>query len=238
MMPNNMNPFDMSAIKSPDTEQNNIYNLAQTLYGEMAGIKDHTSRRDAMNMAAHSAVNTWGEGEWIKNQGNFQAHLNDRFYAPRDGVSGHNKAMQQSLSGRFNNDDEQNRMKDALQIASAAYNRRSQDKFGAQFYLTPDEVATAKKNKTMDFGQLEDRGSVAGYKLFSYKPEIYEQKKKTYETNAKIQWALKTNGLYDGELDGSIGAKSKEAIKAFQKANGLKPDGIVGAKTKKLMGLS
>jgi hypothetical protein len=227
-----VNPFAMSAVKSADTDQNNIYNLAQTLYGEMAGIKDDTQRRDAMNMAAHSAVKTWGEGEWIGNMGDFQAHLDNRFYAPRDGASGKNRAMQQALTGQFSNDTEENRMKDALQIASAAYNKRSEDKFGAQFYLTPEEVKTAKANKTMDFKQLESKGKVAGYELYSYKPEVYEQIKQTREENAKVQWILQTNGLYDGKLDGDIGAKSKEAIKKFQAANGLKADGIAGKKTK------
>lgn len=43
-----------------------------------------------------------------------------------------------------------------------------------------------------------------------------------------IQRALKNAGFYKGPIDGKIGTKTKEAIKVFQRANGLTPDGLVG----------
>lgn len=46
-----------------------------------------------------------------------------------------------------------------------------------------------------------------------------------------IQQALKNLGLYTGDIDGSIGPKTKEAIKEFQSNNNLAPDGKVGPKT-------
>lgn len=46
-----------------------------------------------------------------------------------------------------------------------------------------------------------------------------------------IQAALKNAGLYDGEIDGKIGPKTKKAIEDFQANNGLTADGKVGAKT-------
>lgn len=61
--------------------------------------------------------------------------------------------------------------------------------------------------------------------------------KKTYtESNAQlnakqIQRALKNANFYKGEIDGKIGPKTKEAIIKFQKAHGLKADGLVGKKT-------
>ncbi|MDO8662871.1 MAG: peptidoglycan-binding domain-containing protein [Candidatus Omnitrophota bacterium] len=61
--------------------------------------------------------------------------------------------------------------------------------------------------------------------------------KKTYtgsrvELSLKqIQRALKSAGFYQGPIDGKIGPKTKEAIRKFQKANGLKADGIVGKRT-------
>lgn len=52
------------------------------------------------------------------------------------------------------------------------------------------------------------------------------------EVNAKnIQLALKNANLYNGPLDGKIGANTKKAIKEFQRLNGLNPDGVVGNKT-------
>ena len=46
-----------------------------------------------------------------------------------------------------------------------------------------------------------------------------------------IQKALKDAGYYTGNVDGKIGAKTRKAIKEFQSANGLNPDGVVGKKT-------
>ena len=54
-------------------------------------------------------------------------------------------------------------------------------------------------------------------------------------TNKEIQQALKNAGLYDGKVDGHIGAKTKKAIEAFQTQNGLKADGKVGHKTWKAL---
>ena len=47
----------------------------------------------------------------------------------------------------------------------------------------------------------------------------------------QIQTALKNAGFYEGSIDGKIGKNSKKAVKAFQEANGLNPDGVVGNKT-------
>lgn len=54
--------------------------------------------------------------------------------------------------------------------------------------------------------------------------------------NAKdIQQALKNAKFYKGEIDGQIGSQTKEAIKKFQEANGLNPDGVVGSRTWELL---
>mgnify|MGYP003394283043 CR=1 FL=1 len=46
-----------------------------------------------------------------------------------------------------------------------------------------------------------------------------------------VQKALKSAGFYTGAIDGKGGPKTKEALKAFQRARGLKSDGVVGKKT-------
>jgi murein L,D-transpeptidase YcbB/YkuD len=51
----------------------------------------------------------------------------------------------------------------------------------------------------------------------------------TYEE--KVQAALKNAGFYSGAIDGKIGSKTREAIRAFQAGNGLKADGVVGPGT-------
>ena len=51
----------------------------------------------------------------------------------------------------------------------------------------------------------------------------------------QIQTALVHAGFNAGTIDGKMGAKTKEAVKAFQRTNGLKPDGVVGNKTWSLL---
>jgi len=66
------------------------------------------------------------------------------------------------------------------------------------------------------------------------KGDIYKSGKISF-TKKKIQVALKNAGFYNGPIDGKIGKNTKQAIKEFQKANGLSTDGIVGPKTKALL---
>ena len=47
----------------------------------------------------------------------------------------------------------------------------------------------------------------------------------------QVQTALKNAGFYKGSIDGKLGKQTKDAIKKFQKAHGLKTDGVVGKRT-------
>lgn len=47
----------------------------------------------------------------------------------------------------------------------------------------------------------------------------------------QIQLALKNAGYNPVTMDGKMGKETREAIKSFQKANGLKPDGKAGKRT-------
>lgn len=53
-----------------------------------------------------------------------------------------------------------------------------------------------------------------------------------------IQTKLKRWGYYSGTVDGVYGAKTVEAVKYFQRQNGLTADGICGAKTLAALGMS
>jgi hypothetical protein len=57
------------------------------------------------------------------------------------------------------------------------------------------------------------------------------------DPNKALQQALKDKGFYHGKIDGDIGPKTKEAIKAFKVSHGLKPDFFPGPKVKELLGL-
>ncbi|MDD3345388.1 MAG: peptidoglycan-binding domain-containing protein [Candidatus Omnitrophica bacterium] len=54
---------------------------------------------------------------------------------------------------------------------------------------------------------------------------------KSRPTVKQIQKALKNAGYNPGSIDGKFGRQTREAIKDYQKANNLKPDGKVGKKT-------
>ena len=48
---------------------------------------------------------------------------------------------------------------------------------------------------------------------------------------ASIQRALKNAGYYQGTLDGKVGSRTKQAIRNFQRENGLTADGVCGRQT-------
>lgn len=58
------------------------------------------------------------------------------------------------------------------------------------------------------------------------------------DTVRTIQQKLKRWGYYKGSVDGIFGPQTKEAVKYFQRKNGLVADGIVGNKTLKALGMS
>ena len=53
-----------------------------------------------------------------------------------------------------------------------------------------------------------------------------------------IQTKLKNWGYYDGAVDGVFGSQTTQAVKYFQRKNGLTADGIVGPATLKALGMS
>jgi len=57
------------------------------------------------------------------------------------------------------------------------------------------------------------------------------------DADKALQQALKNKGFYKGAIDGDIGPKTKEAIKAFKVANKLPADSVVGPKVKEILGL-
>ena len=66
---------------------------------------------------------------------------------------------------------------------------------------------------------------------------VYKQGN-TGSTVRTIQQKLKNWGYYTGSVDGIFGPKTKEAVKYFQRKNGLTADGIVGNQTLKALGMS
>lgn len=71
----------------------------------------------------------------------------------------------------------------------------------------------------------------AGSEKTKIQDEVLSYRLESQDRAKQIQSALKNAGFYQGPIDGKIGHKTKEAIIKFQKANGLKADGIVGKRT-------
>ena len=96
-------------------------------------------------------------------------------------------------------------------------------------------LETDLQAKEQEIMRLEDELEKAREKRVIYKEEkirggkTVESKKLS---NRQIQTALKNAGFYRGSVDGKIGPATAEAIKAFQRASGLKADGVVGRKTR------
>ncbi len=60
----------------------------------------------------------------------------------------------------------------------------------------------------------------------------------TSSQNKQIQQKLKDLGYYFGSVDGIYGNATRNAVVAFQKANGLTADGVAGPKTIAALGLN
>ena len=54
----------------------------------------------------------------------------------------------------------------------------------------------------------------------------------------EVQRRLKAWGYYSGAIDGVYGSATRQAVKKFQKKNGLTADGIVGVKTYQALGMN
>lgn len=60
----------------------------------------------------------------------------------------------------------------------------------------------------------------------------------TTAENRTIQTKLKRWGYYNGNIDGIYGSQTREAVKYFQRKNGLAVDGIVGPNTARALGMT
>ena len=65
---------------------------------------------------------------------------------------------------------------------------------------------------------------------------VYQQGSRG-EVIKTMQRKLKNWGYYKGAVDGIFGSQTREAVKYFQRKNGLKVDGIVGDKTLSALGM-
>lgn len=60
---------------------------------------------------------------------------------------------------------------------------------------------------------------------------IMEYRLRSPDRIKKVQLALREAGFDPGPIDGELGPRTDQALRAFQKTQGLEPDGIIGMKT-------
>ena len=106
------------------------------------------------------------------------------------------------------------------------------------YAIDGDRVIEAKGR---DVGVVESR--ISGWDRFG-RPPFYASRelRLTYpymrgDDVRELQHTLKEQGYDPGQIDGIFGKKTERAVKRFQKASGLKADGIAGKRTFFALGL-
>lgn len=85
---------------------------------------------------------------------------------------------------------------------------------------------------------------ICGTMIFEYiSSESYAKEAALYwgsrgDKVSEVQRKLRQWGYYDGAVDGVYGPETFEAVKKFQRKNGLKVDGVVGSQTAAAIGIS
>ena len=121
----------------------------------------------------------------------------------------------------------------AIFLTGCATTRKGQDIQTQQLKARINSLEEELQRKDEEISSLENELT----RLSSSKQRAGTQDVAVLRLSAKqIQTALKNSGFYKGQIDGKLGPQTKEAIKAFQKANGLKADGIVGKRTAEKLG--
>ena len=80
--------------------------------------------------------------------------------------------------------------------------------------------------------------AVSEYSKETASTDVLSQLGSRGEEVRKIQQKLKNWGYYAGSVDGIYGTQTRDAVKFFQRKNGLTVDGIAGKKTLAAMGIS
>jgi len=104
---------------------------------------------------------------------------------------------------------------------------------------TAREPQRPVKTETASFPMQESdaSGTMGGSEPFAStnkeeaRTAIMEYRLRSPDRIKKVQLALREAGFDPGPIDGELGPRTDQALREFQRANGLEPDGIVGVKT-------
>lgn len=117
----------------------------------------------------------------------------------------------------------------------------------AGFVFSLSGCATGRRQKEMELQRLRNQISVLeaqiqakDEELSSLKGRMSPRSKVIGEVKSRpkakeIQLALRNAGYNPGAIDGRMGRQTREAVRAFQRANNLSVDGKVGKQTWNLL---
>ena len=117
--------------------------------------------------------------------------------------------------------------------------RTGEEKMEARGAQEPGRMETERKKGETE---MEARGAQKPGRMEKSGAESMGTKENLGESWAtqdvkKAQEALKSKGHNPGSMDGVMGSQTRQAIKAFQKANGLKETGSLDAETAEKLGV-
>lgn len=152
-----------SRLQASNPDDAKVLSLAQTLYGEFAGVKEPDLQDKYMKMAASAAHNIFGKREWKKYD--FDSLLYNRF----DAVKYQNQPYKEALQGNFDTPQKQRAWKKAMQV-SYGVTAGTIPKDSAEFYWTPKEYKKIAGGPALPNPDLlEKTGSLGQYDLYRYK---------------------------------------------------------------------
>jgi len=106
------------------------------------------------------------------------------------------------------------------------YNAGTPDgKFGAK---TRKAIESFQTDQGLKVSRFVDKATWAKLSLLKTSGLIGEDEEISVQV---LQTALQNAGFNLGKIDGKFGNKTLQALKDFQAANGLKPDGVIGYRT-------
>jgi len=116
---------------------------------------------------------------------------------------------------------------------SGARAKKDQDPLNTRLAALEGQV-TALNQRVEELAQAEVAEPQArGFESFSGTGSSAQPAQKF--TVRQIQRALASAGFYKGTIDGKEGPKTKMAVREFQRAQGLKVDGVVGSSTRRAL---
>jgi peptidoglycan hydrolase-like protein with peptidoglycan-binding domain len=196
--------------------------VVRTMLGEAAGEGD-----EGLAAVAHVLINRLDRG--------YAGSLYDVAHAPKQFSAWNSGGMGGNDLVDLSTDDP--RYQEALAIAEQVLNGQREDVTGGAVNYFAPKGMTGKngtvKGEPKWAGDMSYTTTIGGHRFYSDDSAAGAAERMASGGNiAQLQQQLASRGFDPGSIDGVRGPRTTAAVKAFQKANGLEADGIVGPLTR------